>query len=91
MLSRPSDEKLRRFAWTQEIGPVQRLFECSKQQLSSLAIDWKNATPYAATIEELGGFSENDWRGWILSVGPTDQEGIGASGTLCENVRDSAR
>ncbi len=78
MLSRPSDESLRRFAWTKELGTVQRLFECSKQQLTHLAIEWKKARPYPATTEELGSFSENDWRRWVRSVGPTEQEAIDA-------------
>ncbi len=76
MLSRPSDEELSRFAWTKEPGLVQRLFGCSKQQLANLGIDWKSTKPYAATTEELGSFSEHDWRRWILSVEATDREGV---------------
>lgn len=78
MLVRPTDDKLRRFAWTKDAGSVQRLFEGVQQHLTSLGTRWQNALPFPATREELGTFSENGWRKWILSVTAGDKDGVEA-------------
>jgi hypothetical protein len=77
-LSRPTDEKLQRFAWTYDINSVIPLFKSAKKQLDELGFSFKNAQPYETTTELLGGFNGASWRSWIESVDSSDTDALNA-------------
>lgn len=75
-LSRPSDENLRRFAWTFDINSVTPIFSAAKTKLKELGFSYRNAQPYEPTTEPLGGFNGASWKSWIDSVNVTDTDSL---------------
>jgi len=68
MISGPTEEQLRRFAWTSSINDVLTLHEAVTTQLSLLGVSWLEAKPFSSTTEPVGTFNGQGWRRWVLAV-----------------------